>query len=139
MQPELVFLCIKEKDSAMIIPEEECHVCKGGEDEGSVWGLTRLSWPDNFLTTLRDENGVFFGYKSTTLESVGVLLPLLVFHERLMGRNIVIMIDNMAVVYGWPKGLVKNDKTASEVLKAAHYLSCFLGVTIHVHSRPLHV
>ena len=73
---------------------------------------------------------MFFGYKSTTLESVGVLLPLLVFHERVMGRNIVIMIDNMAVVYGWPKGLVKNDKTASEVLKAAHYLSCFLGVTI---------
>ena len=39
------------------------------------------------------------------------------------------MIDNMAVVYGWPKGLVKNDKTAIEVLKAAHYLASFLGVT----------
>ena len=46
-----------------------------------------------------------------------------------MGRNIIIMIDNMAVVYGWPKGLVKNDKTATEVLKAAHYLASFLGVT----------
>ena len=46
------------------------------------------------------------------------------------------MIDNMAVVYGWPKGLVKNDKTASEVLKAAHYLASFLGVTIHVEHVP---
>ena len=110
--------------------------CIGGEDEESVWGWTRLSWPEEFLTTMRDENGVFFGHKSTTLESIGVLLPLLVFPNRVMGRNIIVMIDNMAVVYGWPKGLVKNDKTASEVLKAAHYLASFLGVTIHVEHVP---
>ena len=33
--------------------------CIGGEDEDSVWGWTRLSWPEEFLTTMRNENGVF--------------------------------------------------------------------------------
>ena len=30
------------------------------------------------------------------------------------------MIDNKAVLYGWYKELVKNDKSASEVLKAVY-------------------
>ena len=52
------------------------------------------------------------------------------------GRNVVIYVDNIAVVYGWAKGLVKKDRTASEVLKAVQYLSGFLGVTLHVEHAP---
>ena len=101
-----------------------------------MWGWTRLSWPEKLLTTLADENGVLFGHKSTTLESVGLLLPLLAFPGKVCGRNIVIRVDNIAVVYGWAKGLVKNEKTASEVLKSVQYLAGFLGVTVHVEHVP---
>ena len=102
--------------------------CIGGEDEDSVWGWTRLSWPEEFLTTMRNENGVFW----TQIHNTGkhwCASAITRVSKGVIGRNIIIMIDNMAVVYGWPKGLVKNDKTAIEVLKAAHYLASFLGVT----------
>ena len=83
-----------------------------------------------------DENGVLFGHKSTTLVSVGLLLPLLAFPGKVCGRHIVIRVNNIAVVYGWAKGLVKNEKTASEVLKAVQYLAGFMGVTVHVEHVP---
>ena len=57
----------------------------GGENKNSVWGWTKLSWPVELLTTLRDECGVLYGHKSTTLESMGLLLPLLTFPERVCG------------------------------------------------------
>ena len=44
----------------------------------------------------------------------------------------VFMIDNMAVLYGWYKGHVSNDESASEVLKCVHYLSRMLGTTVNV-------
>ena len=110
--------------------------CVGGDSEEDVWGWTRLSWPENLLTTLQDEKGIFFGHKSTTLESVGLLLPLLVFPDKIAGRNIIFMVDNMAVLYGWSKGVVKNDYSATEVLKAVQYLASFLGVTVYVEHVP---
>ena len=44
----------------------------------------------------------------------------------------VFMIDNMAVLYGWYKGHVSNDESASKVLKCVHYLSRMLGTTVNV-------
>ena len=46
------------------------------------------------------------------------------------------MVDNMAVLYGWSKGVVKNDYSATEVLKAVQYLAGFLGVTVFVEHVP---
>ena len=61
-----------------------------------------------------------------------MLLPFIDFPSKVRGRNIVFKVDNLAVMYGWYKGYVKNDKTASEVLKAVHYLSGMLGATVNV-------
>ena len=44
-------------------------------------------------------------------------------------------IDNIAVMYGWGSGYVKNDSTASEILKSAQYLASFLGTMIFVARR----
>ena len=91
-------------------------------------GLDKIVLARRILTTMRNENGVFW----TQIHNTGkhwCASAITRVSKRVMGRNIIIMIDNMAVVYGWPKGLVKNDKTATEVLKAAHYLASFLGVT----------
>ena len=52
-----------------------------------------------------------------------MLLPSLAFPEKIRGRNVVFRIDNMAVLFGWYNGYVKNDKSASEILKSVHYLS----------------
>ena len=79
---------------------------------------------------------MYFGHKSTKLESIGMLLPLLVFPDKVAGRNIIFMIDNKAVLYGWYKGLVKNEYSATEVWKAVQYLASFLGVTVYVENVP---
>ena len=95
-----------------------------------------LSWPKNLLVEERDLRGVFFGSKSTTLESVGLLLPMLAFPEKVKVRNLVFMIDSIAVMYGWLNRYVKNDSSASEVLKTAQYLAARLGITVHVKLMP---
>ena len=110
--------------------------CLMAESEDDIWAWTRVSWPDNFLTKEKDEKGVFYGSKSTTLESVGLLLPMIAFPEKEAGRNLVFSIDHIAVMHGWLSGYVRNDRTASEVLKAAQYMAAFLGVTIYVRHVP---
>ena len=98
----------------------------GGTGMEDIWGWSRLSWPDNLLTGLKDEKGCFFGCKSTTLESIGVLIPLITFPDIVSNKQLVFKIDNAAVMWGWQTGYVRNDETASEVLKCVQYLSLTL-------------
>ena len=106
--------------------------CLGGESLEDVWCWCRLAWPVGFLDEQKDEKGTSFGCKSTTLEAVGMLLPFLAFPEKVRGRNVVFRIDNMAVLFGWYHGFVKNDKSASEILKCVHYLSGINGTVVNV-------
>ena len=101
--------------------ENKGVACICGTSVQDTWAWTRLQWPEGLLTDITDEKGCSFGSKTTTLESVGLLLPLLAFPEFLAGRNLVFKVDNMAVVWGWESGYVRNDKTASEVLKSVSY------------------
>ena len=61
-----------------------------------------------------------------------MLLPFVAFPDKVKGQNVVFKVDNLAVMYGWYKGYVKNDKLASEVLKAVYYLSGMLGTTVNM-------
>ena len=106
--------------------------CIGGTCIEDIWGWSRLSWPGMLITGQVDEKGCSFGSKSTTLEAVGILIPLLAFKQKVSGKEIIFKVDNMAVTWGWQKGYVKGDKTASEILKAARYLAGFLGTTIYI-------
>ena len=106
--------------------------CIGGTCYEDIWGWSRLSWPDGLLTGVKDEKGCYFGCKTTTLESGGLLMPLIAFPDKVKGRQLVFKIDNIAVMWGWRNGYVKNDESASEILKAAKYLSGYLGATIYV-------
>ena len=104
----------------------------GGSGMEDIWGWSRLSWPDNLLTGLKDEKGCFFGCKSTTLESVGVLILLITFPYIVRNKQLVFKIDNAAVMGGWQTGYVRNNETASEILKCIRYLSGYLGARIFV-------
>ena len=55
--------------------------CIGGSCKGDIWAWSRLSWPANLITGMKDEKGCYFGCKSTMLESVGILIPLIVFPD----------------------------------------------------------
>jgi len=103
---------------------------------GRVWFCARVTWPAFLLLDARDERDRAYGCKSTTLETVGILLPILTIPHLLQGRDICLHVDNTAVVYGWENRSVKNDQSASVLLRALHIISVFLGCTIHVMHLP---
>ena len=106
--------------------------CICGSSLENIWGWSRVEWPEGLLTVKTDEKGCLFGHKTTTLESVGLLLPLLAFPDELAGKELIFKVDNVAVLWGWNSGYVKNDETATYVLKSVSYLAGYLGVIIHV-------
>ncbi len=110
--------------------------CIGGCSKDTIWRWTRLEWPVDFITAKLDNAGKHFGNKSTTLESIGLLLPFLSFPEEIAGRFIRFKVDNIAVVYGWENGHVKFDSYATEILKAVNVAACFLGVKIFIQHVP---
>jgi hypothetical protein len=101
-----------------------------------VWWWSTVKWPKKFLSEDEDEKGAKYGCKSTTLETVGLLLPLLSIPEQLKGREIVFYTDNLAVVYGWENGGVRFDKTATVLLRAVHVIAAYLGLNVHVKHVP---
>ena len=110
--------------------------CIGGTNLDDIWIWARLTWPVALLTELRDSSGKFFGCKSTTLESIGLLIPFVAFPDQVQGRHILFKVDNIAVHYGWENGYVKYDSTANEILKCVHLLSAHLGVSVYVEHVP---
>jgi len=110
--------------------------CLGGENTEDIWMGGKITWPEGLLTRTKDEKGVDFGSKSTTLEAMGLLIPFLLKPEAIAGRHVLFKIDNIAVHYGWDNGYVKNDKTATEVLKCVAYIAGFIGCTVYVEHVP---
>jgi hypothetical protein len=89
-------------------------------------------WPVPFISDAVDKNGVRFGNKTTTLECIGMLIPLLTTPELLAGRHIVLRVDNIACVYGFENGQSKRDETASIMIRAAKLIATYLGSALHV-------
>ncbi len=103
----------------------------GGESPMDTWIWSKLTWPKSFLLS-KDSRGKEFGRKSTTLEALGLLLPLLAFPEKVAGKNMLLWVDNAAVCFGWEKGYVKFDREATAILQWANVLASLMGTTIYV-------
>jgi len=104
--------------------------------DGHIWFCSRVTWPENFLLHARDERDRAYGCKSTTLEVIGLILPIITIPHILQGREICLHVDNIAVVYGWDNRGTKRDHSASIFLRALHIISAFLGCIVHVSHIP---
>jgi hypothetical protein len=104
----------------------------GFNDEGSMIHAAQYFWPRKFIVSEKDSSGIRFGNKSTSLECIGLLIPLLTTPELLAGRHVVLRVDNMACVYGFENGQLKNDESASIMIRAAKLVSAYLGTVLHV-------
>jgi hypothetical protein len=93
-------------------------------------------WPKTFITTSRDIKGKRFGNKTTTLEMIGILLPLLLIPRKLKNSHIHFFTDNMACVFGMQDGYVKNDEYASILIRAAYLIGPYLGSVFHISHSP---
>jgi len=109
--------------------------CIQNSKEGVSW-FCRSSWSKKLLESARDPEGKHYGNKTTTLEAVGLLLPLVTVPEKVAGKDILFKTDNISVVYGWESKNVKFDRSASILIKAATLLSAFLGCRIFVEHLP---
>jgi hypothetical protein len=104
----------------------------GFDYTGSMVHADQYFWPKDFIVHAKDSDGIQFGNKSTTLECIGLLAPMLTVPELLSGRHVVLRVDNIACVYGYENGQLKNDESASIMIRAARLISAYLGSVIHV-------
>ena len=107
----------------------------GFDEDGIFIMAKRIIWPQGMMNK-KDSKGVRLGDKSTTLEIIGVLLPLLLIPEKLKNQHLVFKVDNIACIYGWENRAMKGDIMASIIVRAIHLISCYLGSTIHMYHLP---
>jgi hypothetical protein len=112
-----------------------CGVIGLDPDGNTLLGY-QMWWPKSFITTAIDIKGKRFGNKTTTLEMIGILLPLLLIPEKLKNSHIEFFTDNMGCVFGMKDGYVKNDEYASIFIRAASLIGAYLGSVLHVSHIP---
>jgi len=95
-----------------------------------------MTWPEDFLLHAKDQLGRAYGCKSTFLELAGLIQPFLTIPEILQGREVLFLVDNLAVVYGWENRCIKNDLSASILIRAMHIVAAYLGCIAHVQHLP---
>jgi hypothetical protein len=97
-----------------------------------------IRWPTHLLTRDKGRSGAFFGSKSATLEAVGLILPFVTNPAELVGRHIVLGVDNLSVVYSWQKRYCKNHPETSLLIRVLHVIEAYLHCKIYVtHVRRL--
>jgi len=91
-----------------------------------------LSWPKFLINGAKNQKGSYFGSKSGTLEAVGLILPFISYPKDLVGKHIVLQVDNTSLIYGWDKRYCKNDPETSLLLRVLHVVEAFLPCKIYV-------
>jgi hypothetical protein len=106
------------------------------DEKNEVIKWARIFWPKTFLEQSKDDKGAYYGSKTTTLEAIGLIIPLLISPDTMSGKHLVFKVDNIAVVFGWENKVVKNDTTATILIRTLHLLSAYLEVFVHVQHEP---
>jgi hypothetical protein len=125
------FTFVNSKRVPLNEPNDRGAACMIVEGEKVSWYNT-VKWPLCFINEAVDEEGKFFGSKTTTLEIVGMMLLFLGCPEKLMGQSVVFHVDNIAILYGWNNGSVKFDSTASALLKFIQLAAAYLGTQVYI-------
>jgi hypothetical protein len=99
---------------------------------GKALKTATISWPGNLLMGQKSINGSYFGTKSGTLEAVGLTLPFVSYPTDLIGKKIVLQVDNTSLIYGWEKHYCKNDAETSLLLRVLHMIEVYLPCKIHL-------
>jgi hypothetical protein len=107
----------------------------GHYEEKAFWFVCRGRWPEA-IYWMHDEKGSSFASKMTTLELVGLFLPLLTVPNVVRGKNVVLGVDNVSVVFAWENGSVAGDLHASVLVRALHIVSLYLECRLFVQHVP---
>jgi len=105
-------------------------------EDDFIWFHANLTWPRPFLLQHRDSSNHAYGCKSSTLEAIALILPFLCIPNALIGKEVTLLTDNEALVFGWEKRRVPHDNTASIFLRALHLISCYIGASVEIRHLP---
>lgn len=92
-----------------------------------------LIFPTNFL--LNSNGSGLVADTTSTLESLGLIIPMVVAPYRCVGRPLHVTIDNVAVVFAFHKRR-SNDRLAHTIIRAAYLLAGALGCNLFVSWAP---
>lgn len=99
----------------------------------SKWDFVKVfKWPRGLLKNKTDSKGRFFASKSAVLEMVGAMIPLLTIPKELLNEHIVLIVDNMNIVYSWQKKYCKKDEELSILLRCLCLIECVLESKIYI-------
>ncbi len=131
-------------DAAGAALEWRNGVCKNASKKGDrgvaavghhgdqIYWVSTVKWPEHLIVGQKSSSGAYFGSKSTTLETVGLLLPFFGLPRELAGRHVLLRVDNMAVVYAWQKKYCCDDPETSLLIRCLHVLEPLLQCKIYV-------
>jgi hypothetical protein len=105
-------------------------------EDDFIWFHANLTWPRPFLLQHRDSSNHAYGCKSSTLEAIALILPFLCIPHVLIGKEVTLLTDNEALVFGWEKRRVPHDNSASIFLRALHLISCYIGASVEIRHLP---
>jgi hypothetical protein len=63
-------------------------------------------------------------------------LPFFCCPEKLVGKEVLLLTDNEAIVFGWDSRKVANDQSASIIIRSIHIIAAFLGCWVTVQHLP---
>jgi hypothetical protein len=122
-------------DNAIWTSDLGCGAIGTSVEGETILGF-QLWWDRPFITKAVDPLGKRFGNKTSTLEMIALMIPLLTIPDKLANSHICIFTDNMSCVFGMKDGYVKNDERASIFVRAAYLIGAFLASMIHVIHCP---
>jgi hypothetical protein len=105
-------------------------------EDGTIIFANQLIWPKEFIQTKVDEKGVRFGDKTTCLEMIGLMMPMLIAPELFQNQHVLFKVDCLGTVFGMHNKCSKGDKNASVFIRAAYLIAAYLGCTMHVEHLP---
>jgi hypothetical protein len=108
----------------------------GFSENGEVIFANQFLWPKDFILHAVDEKGVRYGDKTTTLEMIGLIMPLLLVPHLVANQNVRFMVDCFGAVYGMHTKAAKGDKSASIFIRAAYLITGYLNCNIYVQHLP---
>jgi hypothetical protein len=103
-----------------------------GYKQDQIYWVGEVRWPDRLLKGQKSRHGKYFGSKSATLETVGLLPPLIIRPGKICGQHVVLHVDNIAVVYAWKKKYCSGDPETSLLIRCLHVLESFLECKLYV-------
>jgi hypothetical protein len=102
----------------------------GIDAEGEIIFATQLYWPES-LRNIEE-----MGSRTTTLELIGLLLPLLIVPKLVRGKHVVLKVDNTGCYFAWQNKTVAGEKKASILTRGLVLMSAYLECYIHVEHLP---